>query len=131
MAATGFEPANFSFRSPGQTPTPPTPKAYTGFIRKKANSQIDSRKDAAVLAQLRSGHCLGLAHYRNRIDPTKSALCSKCEEEDETVKHWIGCPASTMLRESIYGRADLGLDVISKHPKETLAYAEKTISSDA
>ena len=110
---------------------PVVKEANIGYIRKKADSQINSRKDAAVLAQLRSGHCLGLAHYRNRIDPTKSALCSKCEEEDETVKHWTECPASTMLRESIYSRAALGLDVISKHPKETLAYAEETIYFDA
>jgi hypothetical protein len=68
-----------------------------------------------------------MAHYKNRINPAKSAICARCEEEDETVKHWIKCPASMRLRESIFGRADLGLDVISTHPKETLAYAEKSM----
>ena len=105
-----------------------TSESYTGYIRKKADKQTKSRKEGATLAQLRSGHCLGLAHYKNRLDQTKSAICPRCEEEDETVRHWIGCPASTRIREEIFGRADLSLDVMSTKPKETLAYAERTLT---
>ena len=42
-----------------------------GFIRKRAYGQINSRRDVTLSAQLRSGHCLGLAHYKNRLDPIK------------------------------------------------------------
>ena len=31
--------------------------------RKRADSKIKSRKDGALLAQLRAGHCLHLSHY--------------------------------------------------------------------
>ena len=106
-----------------------TSESYKGYIRKKADSQMTSRKEGALLAQLRSGHCLGLAHYKNRLDPTKSAICPRCEEEDETVRHWLGCPASIRTREEIFGRADLSLDVMSTKPRETLAYAERTLQT--
>ena len=109
-------------------------EAYKGYVRKTADKEISSRKEGAMLAQLRSGHCLELVHYKNRIDPTKSATCPRCEEDDETVKHWISCPATVRTRERIFGKSDLGLDVLAKHPKEALAYAEETLqrkTSDA
>ena len=56
-----------SFINDEEPQHPVVKEAYIGYIRKKADSQINSRKDAAVLAQLRSGHCLGLAHYRRRM----------------------------------------------------------------
>jgi hypothetical protein len=101
-------------------------ESYKGYNIIKADNQISNRKEGALLAQLRSGHCLCLVHYKNRVDTAKSAISTRCEEEDETVKHWIKCPASTRFRESIFRRADVGLDVISTHPKETLAYSERT-----
>ena len=75
-------------------------ESYEGYIRKKADRQITSRKEGALLARLRSGHCLGLAHYKKRLDPTKSAISPRCEEEDETVRHWLGCPASIRTQHS-------------------------------
>ena len=48
-------------------------ETYKGYIRKTADRQISSRKEGALLAQLRSGHCLELAHYKNRMDRTKSS----------------------------------------------------------
>ena len=67
-------------------------ESYKRYIRKKADRKINNRSAAALLAQLRSGNCLGLAHYKNRLDPAKSDINPRCEEEDETVGHWLGCP---------------------------------------
>ena len=63
-------------------------KTYKGYNRKRADSKIESRKDGALLAQLRAGHCLHLSHYKNRIDSTKSATCPRCGEEEETVPQY-------------------------------------------
>ena len=47
----------------------------------------------------------------------------------ESVRHWLGCPASIRTREEIFGGADLSLDVMSLKPRETLAYAERTLQT--
>ena len=101
-------------------------QTYRGYNRKKADSKVESRRDGALLAQLRAGHCLELSHYKNRIDPTKSATCPRCNEEEETVAHWIRCPATIRKREKIFRRPDVSLDVLSKYPTETLAFAKET-----
>ena len=101
-------------------------QTYRGYNRKKADSKVEGRKDGALLAQLRAGHCLELSHYKNRIDPSKSATCPRCNEEEETVAHWIRCPATIRTREEIFGKSDVNLDVISTNPTETLAFAKET-----
>ena len=65
--------------------------------------------------------------YKKTLDPTTSTFCLRFEEEDVTVRHWLGCPASMRIREEIFGKANLRLDVLSQQPRETLAYAEKTL----
>lgn len=102
-------------------------KTYKGYNRKRADSKIESRKDGALLAQLRAGHCLHLSHYKNRIDSTKSATCPRCGEEEETVPHWIRCPATIRTREEIFGKSDLNLDILTTNPIEILAFAKKTL----
>ena len=102
-------------------------QTYKGYNRKRADSKIESRKDGALLAQLRAGHCLHLSHYKNRIDSTKSATCPRCGEEEETVPHWIRCPATIRTREEIFGKSDLNLDILTTNPIEILAFAKKTL----
>ncbi len=96
-------------------------------LNRKQDRKVGSRKDAAMLAQLRSGHCLELAHYKNRIDQTKSAICNRCELEEETVKHWISCPATRNLREKIFGKTDLDLGILTSDPEKSLAFAGETL----
>ena len=105
---------------------PVVAESYKNLNRKRER-EVGSRKDAAMLAQLRSGHCLELAHYRNRIDQTKSANCSRCELEDETVKHWLSCPATRNLREKIFGKTDLDLGILTSDPEKSLAFAGETL----
>ena len=73
----------------------------------------------AVIVQLRSGHCLNLAHYKNRLDDKASPTCPACEEEEETVSHWLQCPATIRTREKIFGREDVSLDTLDKDPTST------------
>ena len=79
---------------------PVVSETYRGYVRKN-DKVLKSRKDATLIAQLRSGHCLNLAHYKNRLDDKTSATCPECEEEEETVSHWLKCPATIRTRENI------------------------------
>ena len=110
-----------------EEPTHPlVSETYKGYVRKN-DKILECRKDATLLAQLRAGHCLNLAHYRNRLDQTKSATCPACELEEETVSHWIKCPATIKTREKVFGRADVNLDTLNKDPARILAFAEATL----
>jgi len=56
-------------------------------------SQLKHRSNAALLVQLRTGHC-GLNHYLARFNKINSAECSRCGYEKETVEHFLlECPA--------------------------------------
>ena len=110
-------------------PTPPTVSATYSNYRPARDRKVTSRKDSALLAQLRSGHCLRLGHYANRIDPGKSAKCLHCDEEDETVQHWLACPATRRTRSRIFDSPEVDLGVLTRDIRRTLAYAEATLRS--
>lgn len=60
-----------------------------------------SRRDSAVLFQLRSGHAPLNAHL-HRIKCADTAMCEACEEADETVAHFIyDCPARQADRNTL------------------------------
>ena len=100
-------------------------------ISLKRDEGLKSRKDAALVAQLRTGHCRHLAAYRNRIDDTKSPLCSNCDEEHETVLHWLKCPATIMKRIAIFGNATISLGTLTKEPLKVLTFAKATLKMDS
>ena len=115
------------YRIKDEDPSHPIVKeTYKEYVRKN-DKILECRKDAALIAQLRSGYCLSLSHYRNRIDQTKSPTCPACKEEEETVKHWLNCPATVMTRENVFGRSNVSLDTLNKDPAKTLAFAEATL----
>ena len=91
------------------------------------DSKITSRKDSALLAQLRSGHCKRLAAYNHRLDETVSPMCRRCDEEEETVEHWIRCPAATLKRQEIFGDDTVDLGTLTKHPLRSLTLAKATL----
>ena len=105
---------------------PVVSETYKGYVRKN-DKVLKNRKDATLIAQLRSGHCLSLAHYKNRLDDKTSPTCPECEEEEETVSHWLKCPATIRTRENIFGRMDVSPDTLNKDPLSTLAFAEATL----
>ena len=73
-------------------------------VSMKKDDLVNNRKDACLLAQLRSGHCKLLAHYANRIDEKASPMCNRCNEEPETVGHWLKCPATIIERQQHFGK---------------------------
>ena len=61
-----------------------------------------SRKQAALLFQLRTGH-VGLNKHLHIITRADSPLCAACEEAPETVQHYLlYCPAYATARYRIF-----------------------------
>ena len=74
-----FEVAKAVLKQSIQDPEPTHPRVAEAYKQlSAAEKKITRRKDGAMLAQLRAVHCMGLAHYRNRVDPAQSATCGKC-----------------------------------------------------
>ena len=95
---------------------PVVAETYKEVSTKKDNI-VSNRRDVCLVAQLRLGHCKQLAHYANRIDEKTSPTCSKCEEEPETVGHWLKCPATVMKRQQHFGRDNVDLGILSRDPE--------------
>ena len=104
---------------------PTISKTYEHFSMREDN-KIGSRKEAALLAQLRSGHCKELAAYQHRIDENKDEKCPRCQMEAETLQHWISCPATIPKRQKIFGDDNVTLGAMTKQPELVLAYAKET-----
>ena len=96
-------------------------------VTTKKDNIVSNRRDACLLAQLRSGHCKQLAHYANRIDEKTSPTCRRCNEEPETVEHWLKCPATVMKRQQHFGRDNVDLGILSRAPERSLAFAKTTL----
>ena len=76
---------------------------YKNLNRKRDSAAVKSRKDGALLAQLRSGHCLKLHEYRHRIGIEDSPTCPTCGEEDQDVGHWLlRYPGTLPARQSLF-----------------------------
>ena len=69
---------------------------------------IENRAAAALLAQLRTGHC-GLNHYLWRFKRAEKAECEKCGYEKETVEHFLlECPSFWEERQELRRRVGTG-----------------------
>ena len=69
----------------------------------RIESQVESRADQSLLAKLRSGHYLGLRHYRNVVDGVTDPICNLCHESPQTLEHWIQCPAIAQQSWDLFG----------------------------
>ena len=105
---------------------PTVSKAYE-HLSIKEEKKIETRKEAALLAQLRSGHCKGLKAYQHRMDESKDETCPRCQLEAETVQHWLACPATITKRQEIFGDDEVPLGTMTKQPGLILAYAKETL----
>ena len=80
-----------------------TAAVYKNINRKRDLMVVKNRKEGALLAELRSGHCLKLQEYRHRIGLEETATCPICEEEDQDVEHWLlRCPGTLSARQSLF-----------------------------
>jgi hypothetical protein len=91
------------------------------------NWQMNTPKDAALIAQLRSGNCKELKAYQHRLEETKDEMCPRCQLGAKTVQHWLACPANIRKRQDIFGDDDVPLGMMRKNPDPSLAYARETI----
>ena len=88
-----------------------------------------SRKQAVMLARLRSGHWEALRGYQNMIDPNCDATCRRCGEEKEDVEHvFLTCPATLRRRHLTFGPNN-GLEVLTQDPASSMALASWFIAS--
>ena len=106
-----------------------TATVYKHLNRKRDSVAVKSRKDGALLAQLRSGHCLKLQEYRNRIGLEDSPTCPTCGEQDQDVGHWLlRCPGTLPARQSLFDNIRcMSLGTLCKNPKKILELAKITL----
>ena len=104
-------------------------KFYASVKQDRDDSESKSRRQAVLLAQLRSGHYKELSYYDNFIDPTKSAACKRCESgETDDTEHWFTrCAQSAAARQRTFGNADIDMVELVTSPGNTIKLAEKTL----
>ena len=102
-------------------------KVYTHYSKTKDKEAIKTRKDAVLLARLRSGHSLAFGVYRNLMDATENPDCPRCSQDKDTVEHWISCPGTAAARQIIFGSDRQELDIMTKDPSGTIALARETL----
>ena len=92
----------------------------------KKDNKIKTRKEVALLAQLRSGHCKELAAYQHRIDSSKDEKCPSCEMEAESLQHWLSCPAAILKRQRVFGDDEIPLGAMTEQTELVQAYTKAT-----
>ena len=89
-----------------------------------------SRKEAVLLAQLRSDHCHTLAAYRNVVDKKSSPYYPHCKDEHETIEHWLReCPATAVKRMRVFGGPAPPMTALVNNTEAVLAFARGLQSS--
>jgi hypothetical protein len=104
-------------------------KFYPSVKQDIDDEQCKSRRQAVLLAQVRSGHHKELGYYANYIDPTQSAVCSHCDSGaiDDT-EHWLTkCSSTNQSRREIFGSEDIGMVELATAPWKTIQLAEGTL----
>ena len=104
-------------------------KFYNSVKQDRDDAQAKTRRQAVLLAQVRSGHYKGLSYYDNIIDPTKSDACRRCEtEETDDTEHWfLKCPQSAAARQRIFGSHDIDMMELALSPAKSIELAERTL----
>jgi len=76
-----------------------------------------SRKDATLLAQLRSSHCIRLQAHKHLMDNTVDRDCPRCGQAPQTLEHWLDCPGTLQTRLEIFTTTEaLTLSTLSTVP---------------
>ena len=91
--------------------------------------KMTSRKDAVLLAQLRSGHCKLLKPYANLLDPTVDPTCPLCTSEPQTLEHWLDCPATAKYQLEIFGTCQTRLELLTEALDGAVALARRTLGA--
>ena len=101
---------------------------YGALNKKRDEAEICSREDQLHMARLRSLNHTALRYYQHKLDESISITCPRCEEDDDTVEHWLhNCPAISGLKMRIFGRIVLETDILTREPGKCLALARLSI----
>ncbi len=107
---------------------PRTVEVYGGFSWSKDCTATSNQADAVLLARLRAGHTPLLKAYANHLDPSADPLCPLCEEEPQTIEHWLRrCPRLDATKQHIFGSPSPPLKVLTTDPERVLALARVTL----
>jgi ribonuclease HI len=92
----------------------PTTHARTKAIYKGTRGEtVLTRKEAVLLAQLRSGHCRRLAAYRSVVEEGFSPACPHCGGGPEDLEHWLrSCQATAGKRKDAFGTTSPPLSIL-------------------
>ena len=102
--------------------------AYSAKLSSE-DQAVTTRKDQTYLERLKGGHHPDLRYYANRLNPSIPANCPRCGFESETAPHWIMCPGTLAARHKHFGTVEMDLDILSSHPRSSLALARSTLCS--
>ena len=109
-------------------PTHPRVKEVYAAFSQDRERRITSRRDQSLLAQLRSGHYIGLREYEHRIGRADSPVCNLCNQGDQDLQHWlVECPATEAQRFSLFGSHSGRLDCLTRFPREVVTLARETL----
>ena len=102
-------------------------RTYHAFSEKREKEQVHSKKDAVMLAQIRSGHSRLFKAYANLMDPTVDPTCPSCKEAAHTVEHWMDCQSTLAARYELFGTTEPRLELLSEEPSLSVALAKRTL----
>jgi ribonuclease HI len=89
-----------------------------------------NRREAVLLAQLRTGHCSRLAGYARKLsrEDEVDPVCPLCREEEQDVTHWLRrCPALSALRREVFECESPPMSSLVTSPGRVLAYAGRSL----
>jgi ribonuclease HI len=104
-------------------------KFYHLVSQDRDNTETKTRKQGALLSQLRSGHHISLNYYKHLVDESITDKCQRClSGEVDTTEHWFTeCSQTEAARQAIFGTHEISLAEMALAPGKTIELAEKTL----
>lgn len=105
-----------------------TAEIYSKLSIDRDNSAVHCRKDATLLAQVRSGHCKHFKAYLHRIDPSISPNCPQCDHPTHDLDHWwFECPGTSALKMTLFGEVRPPLSKMTEDPEKTVLLTRQSL----
>ena len=70
-------------------------------------------------------HIVGM--YENLMDPTTDPTCLLCQQEPQTLEHWLSCQGTERQRMKIFGTTEPRLELLSEEPAGAVTLAKGTL----
>ena len=104
---------------------------YDKVSQDRDHKEVKTRRHATMLAQIRSGHYIGLSYYDAMVDKTETVqpTCQRCESgEIDNTEHWLTkCDATVAARRDIFGTVEIDMVDLAYHPSRIIRLAERTL----